>query len=512
MRSFASRYKKKKQFCDVLSYQKFHKLQTIQEKQLKKKMEMLKEVVLKKEQEISLQEHVLSDQTVEAMYEEFSEEEDFSDEELGEEEAEESVDEEEDAIADEECLEEEDFDECCEEEAESDEDDVDGIFMTGSEDEEIETVVEDDIQYIDNIDEGNFREHAPSEEFRGDSKEIKMNFEHIGEKVPKVTGLVEYFSTDDEFSASDAGENLHEADIENNGNLVFENLNEAPNIEEEMNISVMDDEDVEALMAMQFRDTRLQSHIREHNLNLVPREATRNDGNCWYDAIADQIVLHDVRDKPTNHSDLRLAVCDAIPELPQAKEWVQNIFGSEETFTDFIEKHRSLGVWTDELGVMCQATALFVGRNVHIVGTANIGQGFAFTKLESIEEADNFPPFTVGYYQDRHYQSLQELRQSDGENDNIHEESVDSGQGRKLFDEEKLLNESVFEDDSEFGGLCGVDEDIDSFDNNFINSDDSVSEMLKKVDKVRHKDDNVVDATADKLTYGKSRNLLNRLC
>merc|ERR1719187_896494 len=241
---------------------------------------------------------------------------------------------------------------------------------------------------------------------------------------------------------------------------------------------------------MQFRDTRLESHIREHGLNLI--------------------LLHEVHDKPNNHLDLRLAVCDALPQLPQAKDWVQNLFGDEKTFGEFIEEHRHPGVWTDGLGIMCQATALFVGRNVHIVGTANIGQGFAFTKLESIEEADSFPPFTVGYYQDRHYQSLQELRhQSDGKSEeDIYEESLGSDQVRKLFDEEKLLNESVFENDSEFDGICGSDEDIDSFDNNFIDSDDSVSEMLKKVDKIRQKDDNVVDANS----YGKSRNLLDRLC
>merc|ERR1719369_1314517 len=301
---------------------------------------------------------------------------------------------------------------------------------------------------------------------------------------------------------------------ENNGN-VSDSFEQIDNLEE-LNISVMDDEDVEALMAMQFRDTRLQSHIREHNLNLVPREATRNDGNCWYDAIADQIVLHDVRDKPTNHYDLRLAVCDAIPELPQAKEWVQNIFGSEETFTAFIEKHRSLGVWTDELGVMCQATALFVGRNVHIVGTANIGQGFAFTKLESIEEADNFPPFTVGYYQDRHYQSLQEDPRLQGkameQNRDVLRSSDEVRNIIDKFDEEKLLEESVFESDSDYEGLYPSDLDIDCFDNNLISSDDSVCEMLEKVDKIRRKDDSVVDASAGKPSYGKSRNLLDRLC
>ena len=215
-------------------------------------------------------------------------------------------------------------------------------------------------------------------------------------------------------------------------------------------------------------DTILQNHIREHDLNLIPRAATRSDGNCWYDAIADQIALHKVPDKPTNHVDLRLAVCEAIPKMPQAKEWIQNLFRDEDTFKAFLEKHKTLGKWTDSYGIMCQATALFVGRNIHIVGTANIGQGEAYTKLESVEESTKFPPFTVGYYQEQHYQSLQEGPKDFSEippgDLNL---SVNSEHDRRTIDEERLLDESVFESD--------------------INCHDSLTEMEKIVDKIRRR-------------------------
>ena len=48
-----------------------------------------------------------------------------------------------------------------------------------------------------------------------------------------------------------------------------------------------------------------------------------------------------------------------------------------------------------------------VGRNIHIVGTANSGQKQCFTKLEANDEANKFPPLYIGYYQDKHYQSLE---------------------------------------------------------------------------------------------------------
>jgi len=485
IRSFSSRYRKKKQFFDVLNFQKFHKLQMIQDKQLKK-LELLQEDVMKKQEEINReqqQQKVNNSQETNV----FEEDEEF-------------------------CEEEEDFDSSSSSDyiSESDEDEMEAF---DNEDEEF--LDSDEYEYMEEECDAEENLSELEEELLGVSEELE-EFDQLS-SIEEENVLVDYDVTDDEVSESLLGNRLYQENLdpENNGNLVVENLNEISNIEE-LDVSLVDDDDVEALMAMQFRDTRLQSHIREHNLNLVPREATRNDGNCWYDAIADQIVLHDVPDKPTNHVDLRQAVCDAIPKLPQAKEWIQNLFGDEATFLDFLEEHKTTGIWTDSLGIMCQATALFVGRNVHIVGTANIGQGFAFTKLESVEEAEDFPPFTVGYYQDRHYQSLQERPQHmQAALQEEHEDSFDSDQASRMVDDEKLLEESVFESDSDFDGVYESDDDIDSFENNFINSDDSVSEMLKKVDKIREhpKEDFKVVEPRVTLTYGgKSRNLLNRLC
>jgi len=148
------------------------------------------------------------------------------------------------------------------------------------------------------------------------------------------------------------------------------------------------------------------------------------------------------------------------------------------------------------------------------VGTSNIGQGVAFTKLESVEESTKFPPFTVGYYQDLHYQSLQELPQDNSE---VPQRELDlsrnSDHVRRMIDEERLLDESVFQSDSDFEEIYQSDNELDSFENNFINSDDSLTEMLKKVDKIREVEKDVtklVEPTVN-IQFGQSRNLLNRL-
>ena len=73
--------------------------------------------------------------------------------------------------------------------------------------------------------------------------------------------------------------------------------------------------------------------------------------------------LFDIADKPRDHGDLRREVCDSIMDLPQTPVWIQKFFNnSVEIFRKFVERHRRMGIWTDNLGIMCQATALFIGN------------------------------------------------------------------------------------------------------------------------------------------------------
>ena len=87
------------------------------------------------------------------------------------------------------------------------------------------------------------------------------------------------------------------------------------------------------------------------------------DGNCWYDAAADQVVLHEIAGKPEDHVELRREVCQYLRYLPQAATWVENFFSnSKKKFSRFISRHRRPGTWTDNFGIICQATALYLGK------------------------------------------------------------------------------------------------------------------------------------------------------
>ena len=66
---------------------------------------------------------------------------------------------------------------------------------------------------------------------------------------------------------------------------------------------------------------------------------------------------------PRDHGDLRREVCDSLMDLPQTKEWIKTSFNnSNKEFLKFIEIQRRVGTWTDDAGIMCQATALFLGN------------------------------------------------------------------------------------------------------------------------------------------------------
>ena len=125
----------------------------------------------------------------------------------------------------------------------------------------------------------------------------------------------------------------------------------------------------------------LLDHITSSGLPLRLRRPTLSDGNCWWDATADQVyvicqlivsiisvfqvILHDIPDIPRDHGSLRKAVANSLMTLPQTPEWIENFFeNSKKNFQKFMARHRRLGTWTDNLGIMCQATALYLG-NIH---------------------------------------------------------------------------------------------------------------------------------------------------
>ena len=80
--------------------------------------------------------------------------------------------------------------------------------------------------------------------------------------------------------------------------------------------------------------------------------------------------LYNIPLVPRQHGELRRRICDALKHLPLNGL----LLLGDRVVKNFVAKHRRNGQWTDDLGIMCQATALYLERNIHVVGTANSGK------------------------------------------------------------------------------------------------------------------------------------------
>ena len=81
--------------------------------------------------------------------------------------------------------------------------------------------------------------------------------------------------------------------------------------------------------------------------------------------MADQVRVAGVQGVAKTPWDLRDEVCNALKYLPNRFYWVETKFGgSFDRYFAFIEHHRRSTVWTDDMGIMCQATALYLGNNM----------------------------------------------------------------------------------------------------------------------------------------------------
>jgi len=151
----------------------------------------------------------------------------------------------------------------------------------------------------------------------------------------------------------------------------------------------------------------LRKLFKDNNIPLQPRAATRGDGNCFFRSVADQILLHQIPNKPSTHTSLRLAVCDHIKKLPPAilQNTVDIVFkGKRRGLIGLASRQRKSRQFVDDNGVMVMATALFLGRNIQVYSENALHEA---TKIDGGEGADELPPLTIFYFRDyQHYQSV----------------------------------------------------------------------------------------------------------
>merc|ERR1712141_828379 len=126
------------------------------------------------------------------------------------------------------------------------------------------------------------------------------------------------------------------------------------------------------------------------DLGLIPDPPTKGDGNCWYRAAAEQVIVHSIPRVPKEHLKLRKEI------------------------SDHAHRQRKPGQWVDNMGVMVMATAHYLRRNIHLIGYDHPGQpterGYSLTVIEG-EGGEDYAPLTI-FYHDSHYQTLRPLKPS----------------------------------------------------------------------------------------------------
>jgi len=165
----------------------------------------------------------------------------------------------------------------------------------------------------------------------------------------------------------------------------------------------------------------IDKFMKETGLNLKAFPPTKGDGNCWFRAIADQVVIQNIPEKARNHRALRLEVCDHVKMLPEdiRDTTIAIVFnGKKRGLSELVARQRRAGQWVDNTGIMVLTTAHYLVRNIHLYSypseTGDNARPYSLTRIEAGPGAEDHPPVTVFFY-DKHYQTLQPHNTSQNE-------------------------------------------------------------------------------------------------
>ena len=103
-----------------------------------------------------------------------------------------------------------------------------------------------------------------------------------------------------------------------------------------------------------------------------------------------------------------MKVCDNVKGCP--KEWLNNHIeinfkNKRRAIRDLAYRQKRDGQFTDGLGVITQATAFFIERNITIFSVSGGRVDPRGTQLPGGGEADSRPPLAV-FFHGKHYQAL----------------------------------------------------------------------------------------------------------
>ena len=177
---------------------------------------------------------------------------------------------------------------------------------------------------------------------------------------------------------------------------------------EELSKSVILSVDGTATTDLVGRDPLFQ-HIASSNLQLEQFGDEVSNGNCFYVALWNLCIFHQVQlpSDVNNPHDLRLAIVASIVQHPQfgqgASEagsvWFRDVFGSQHRrVSQFQRLHSTDGSYTDNMGIILFAAQNLLRVSINVVATSN-NIAHPVTNYPYGGPGEPVALLTLGYYQ-----------------------------------------------------------------------------------------------------------------
>jgi hypothetical protein len=156
--------------------------------------------------------------------------------------------------------------------------------------------------------------------------------------------------------------------------------------------------------------------VLQEELHLYPTALTLADGNCFFHAVCTVLEKMQLRSFPTDPLELRTAIIACMDSCPQKADYIQIVQYDGWTWENFLHEHAQNSHFTDNYGIMVQACARYLERNISLVCANADGQ--RVLTLDGGGRASERAHLWLAYYPDTmhlrdprkrrpgHYQSL----------------------------------------------------------------------------------------------------------
>ena len=142
----------------------------------------------------------------------------------------------------------------------------------------------------------------------------------------------------------------------------------------------------------------VNGELKKQNIPYRCSDPTLADGNCWWRATAALLGM----EGEDAHIRLRTMVCENIKNCPEKwREEVKNVCfnGKSRGLREFVIRQKTVGKYTDDRGIITQATAYATQRNILVFSVEGL------ITLAGKGEADKHEPLAV-FLDSKHYQAL----------------------------------------------------------------------------------------------------------